>query len=635
MQDTKLTLQQINRIIEPARRAPLSQVYEACLKDNSGSTLRTMRKIDYLKIKELEQLYYDNLSASNCPIDIEWELITEIDDDSIKTTALNAFVQKFATSATAEAKSYMEKASELFEILAVEATIHVDWVKAMQENTMYSYRHFISQHPNSSYHREAESSFRTLKIDLLKAMKDNPCDYSREYVYSFIDSGIFSYDELVVENHLLTDEAYNQILRYPTSSSQIDNLPYMAFEKPISRAGNVDVIFLGAPGSGGKTCLMASLMTLLNQKDFVLRNGNGGEAYAKYLVNIINNDFLPPKTDSYYVQVVDTDLFIGNHTHGVSFIEFAGEQYRDMVSIEDCFASDNLGPTLSSLLGNNNPKILFWAIDLTNNYELCIDDGSFTSIHQDDMFRVVAARLQKDSSFCNKIMGIHVVVTKSDRWERRYAVEDVINKYVYREGLSILNTICHDLRIMGNQNNTVDIIPFSIGKFMIGGTYKFDNTDAKRILEIIREDISDYHKTNRTISSMTSKQIEAIRLGKVSLQQLLEMCLNGDSMITIDNLRVIGYPKIKQLEELYYREMLSPSGSGQFQSIEAEWKMLKSLPFDGQKETLIQKFIQKLYLENTEYARSFRKKVEAYWDELLEENKLQGYIRVYNEESDT
>lgn len=495
-----LTPQQINRIIEPARRAPLSQVYEACLKDNSGSTLSLSRNYDYPKIKELEQLDCDNLSASKCPIGIEWELLTEIDDDSLKRTAIIAFIQKFGTSTTAEAKQYMEKASELLEILAEVKAIHEDWVNAMHENTIVAYKKFITQHPNSRYQSEAEGAIRTLKIDLLKDLEKNPCKYSRDIVYDYISSGLLSYDELVVENHLLTDEAYNQILRYPTFSSQIDNLPESAFEKSISRTGNVDVILLGIPGSGGKTCLMASLMTLLKQEDFVLRNGNGGEAYAKYLANIINNNFLPPKTDCCYVQVVETDLFVGNYPYGVSIIEFAGEQYRDMVSIEDGFASDDLGPTLSYILGNNNPKILFWAIDPTINHEMCIDDGSFTSIHQDDVFRVVAARLQKDSSFCNKVMGIHVVVTKSDKWERRYTVEDVINEYGYREGLSILNTICHDHRIMDYQNNTVDVIPFSIGKFMIGRTYKFDNRDAKRILEIIREDISDYRKTSRTIS---------------------------------------------------------------------------------------------------------------------------------------
>ncbi len=54
---------------------------------------------------------------------------------------------------------------------------------------------------------------------------------------------------------------------------------------------------------------------------------------------------------------------------------------------------------------------------------------------------------------------------------------------------------------------------------------------------------------------MQDTKLTPLTLGKVSLQQLLEMCLNGVSMITIENLRAIGYPKIEQLEELYYREI--------------------------------------------------------------------------------
>lgn len=577
----------------------------------------------------------DNLSASKCPIDIEWELLTEIDDSNLKIKALNAFVQKYVKDCSDEAKQYIEKASELFEFLAEEIVIYEDWVNAMYENTIDAYKNFISQHSNSSYQREAEIALRTLKIDLLKDMKDNPCKYFREDIYHFIDSGIFSYDELVVENHLLTEEAYNQILRYPTFRSQ-EGLPPFPLCNPISRTGNVDILFLGVPGSGGKTSLMASLMSLINNEDFVLNENDGAALYAKYLSDCMNSNFLPSRTGYSDIYVVDTDLYDGHANQGVSIIEFAGEKFRDMAFVEDSFASEDLGPTLSSILKNDNPKILFWAIDPTYHEYIVLDDGTTDyNIDQAEMFKRVSELLYKDNSFCKKIIGIHVVVTKSDKWGRRYPLnEPPVNVFGYREGIAMLNTICHDHKIMDYHNNTVDIIPFSIGKFMIGGTYKFDNKDAKRILEVIRNDISNYRKTNRIITSMTSKQIDAIRSGKVSLLQLLEMCLNGDSMITIENLRAIGYPKIEQLEELYYREMLNPSGSGQFQSIEAEWKMLKSLPFDSRKETLIQEFIQKLYLENTKYARSFRKKAEAYWEELMEGSRTKGIIREYNEELD-
>lgn len=637
MQDTKLTPQQINRIIEPARRAPLSQVYEACLKDNSGSTLRTMRKIDYLKIKELEQLYYDNLSASNCPIDIEWELLTEIDDDNLKTTALNAFVRKFATSATAEAERYMEKASELFGILAEEIAIHEDWVNAMHENTIVAYKNYIAQHPNSRYQSEAEITIRALKKDLLKDMKRNPCGYSREVVHDYIRSGILSYDELVVENHLLTTEAYRHIIRYPSLMEEQTCLPLRNNAIPYSCPGNVDVLFLGVSGSGGKTCLLASLMSLFDDSNFKLKPIEEclDNTYAHYLADYMLTNRLPPATITSYVQVIDTELRVDNNCCGVSFVEFAGEKVAEMAGNDSGdgfsaygFKADD-SSSIEHVFKNDNKKILFFSIDPTNLKSIQIyRDEDWVS--QDALFLMLTKLLGIDECFCRKVIGIHVIVTKKDCWEDKINKHHTLMDLLYGQGyyafISSLNTVCNQHGIAKRNQNTIDIIPFSIGKFLIGGTYKFDNTDAKKILELIREDMSDYCKTNRAISSMTSKQIEAVRSGKVSMQQLMDLCVKGDRNITIDSLRVLGYPKIKQLEEMYYRELLNPSDSGQFQSIEAEWKMLKSLPFDSKKEMMIQDFVQKLYLENTEYARGFRKKVEAYWEELLEENRLKGCI---------
>ena len=341
--------------------------------------------------------------------------------------------------------------------------------------------------------------------------------------------------------------------------------------------------------------------------------------------------------------MIDTELRVDDNCCGVSFVEFAGEKVAEMAGNDsgDGFSAygfkANDSSSIEHIFKNDNKKILFFSIDPTNLKSIQIyRDEDWVS--QDALFLMLTKLLGIDECFCRKVIGIHIIVTKKDCWEDEIKTHHTLMDLLYGQGyyafISSLNTVCNQYGIMKRNQNSVDIISFSIGKFMIGGTYKFDNTDAKKILEIIRKDIYDYRKTNRITTSMTSKQIDAIRSGKVSLQQLLEMCLNSDSMITIANLREIGYPKIKQLEELYYREMLNSSESGQFQSIEAEWKMLKSLPFDGRKETLIQEFIQKLHLENTEYARSFRKKVEAYWDELLEENKLQGKISIYNEESD-
>lgn len=423
----------------------------------------------------------------------DWEDILAFKDDYYKKIVrLNTFIQKYARDTSDIARFYLNNASEALSHCQEAIVLNESWQETMHENTIDAYINFISLHPNSCYQSEAEVAIRTLKIDLIKDMKDNPCKYFREDIYHFIDSGIFSYDELVVENHLLTEEAYTQILRYPTFRSQ-EGLPPFPLCNPISRTGNVDILFLGVPGSGGKTSLMASLMSLINNEDFVLNENDGTALYAKYLSDCMCSNFLPSKTGCSDIYVVDMDLYEEHTKQGVSIIEFAGEKFRDMAFVEDSFASEDLGPTLSSILKNDNPKILFWAIDPTNHKYILLNDGTTDyNIDQAEMFMRVSELLYKDIFFCQKIIGIHVVVTKSDEWGKRYPLnEPPVNVFGYREGIAMLNTICHDHKIMDYQNNTVDIIPFSIGKFMIGGTYKFDNKDAKRILELIRNDISN------------------------------------------------------------------------------------------------------------------------------------------------
>lgn len=54
-------------------------------------------------------------------------------------------------------------------------------------------------------------------------------------------------------------------------------------------------------------------------------------------------------------------------------------------------------------------------------------------------------------------------------------------------------------------NNKVEPIPFSIGKFMMGDTYEFDNSDAKKILKLIEEDISAYNKNKSKLKKIGLK----------------------------------------------------------------------------------------------------------------------------------
>ncbi len=502
MQDKKLTPEQINRILGPAKRAPLSQVYKACIEDGSGSVLRMMRKINYLKIKELEQLYYDNLSASNCPIDIEWELLTEIVDNSLKIKALNAFVQKYARDCSDEAELYMEKASELFGILAEEIAIHKDWVNAMHENTIVAYKNFITQHPNSRYQNEAEITIRTLKKDLLKDMKRNPCGYYREVVHDFIRSGVLSYDELVVKEKLLSKEAFNHIRKYPHLFDEQTSLPIVKPLKiPYSKQGNTDIIFVGVSGSGGKTCLMASLMALLNQRDFLLSTDKDFDnLYAAYLADYMKANRLPPATDQSYVQVVNTLLKVKRREFGVSFIEYAGEQVADMAGNTKDEGFAPITPDIGGIFKNNNRKILFLAIDPTNNKTLQVGCDSEFWVYQSDVYEMLVSLLNKDRRFRETIIGIHIVITKKDLWGKELPYNSNLKDFLFLNGYRVvwenLCDLCKKNEIMQDNNYEPSISAFSIGKFMIGDTYSFDDRDARKIKDLICDDLSNHVERN-------------------------------------------------------------------------------------------------------------------------------------------
>lgn len=495
MQDTKLTPQQINNIL---RRTPLNQVYEACLKDNSGRTLRMMRKFDYLKIKELEQSYYNNLSASRCPIDIEWELLIEIEDNNLKRKALNAFIQKCGPNPTETDKKYMDKAIELMEQLADTEQARIDWIDANQENSIHAYNQFLKEHSHSDYFSEAKRRLDVLKIETIQQMRLKPHYFHREEIYDYITEGVFSYEELVVKEKILSIDAFNHICRYPRLVDEQICLPVSKDRIPHSKEGNTDILFIGTCGSGGKTCLMASIMALLNKTDFKLSSvGDFDNSYAEYLADYMKSNRLPPATDQSYVQVVNTLLKVEGKEFGVSFIEFAGEQIHDMVgnTKEEGFAP--LYPDIGNIFKNNNRKILFLSIDPTSTKPCSVGGNSDFWVYQSDIYEMLVSLLKYDRRFCDKIIGMHLVITKRDLWETKMTEKSNLNGWVHQNGYKVtwesLCNVCKENEIMQANHYTPTISAFYIGKFMIGDTYSFDDRDAKQIKNLICGDLVNYY----------------------------------------------------------------------------------------------------------------------------------------------
>lgn len=346
----------------------------------------------------------------------------------------------------------------------------------------------------------------SVKKDLLDNIKRFPSRYAREEMYDYISYGVLTKEDLVYNNDILTEEAFIHIKKYPRIVYEHQNLPVMN-HKPESKRGNVDILPFGTSGSGGKTCLLAALMTLFDNKEFVLHETPCSE-YARQLSGYMFHSFLPPATLQNYLQVIDTSLRVEECWYGLSFVEFSGESAVHIAELGDrAFAGNSEYYPICRIMNNGNPKVLLLSIDLTNkkNIPLWVDGQEFHQwVPECDIAELWASRLEKDRSFCKKILAIKIIVTKSDVLNVT-TTQQAINALVengYKVFYDRIVELCHKYKIMGFNDFMPEVIPFSIGKFMPGDVFTFDNSDARKLLDSIKRDLDLNHYGKGILSKM-------------------------------------------------------------------------------------------------------------------------------------
>lgn len=478
---------------------PAQKIAQACLDSSSSVTFDDLKRYahGHPKIEEIERYYWECLSEQKTKEELlsDWNNCLSIR----KIETLNAFIAKWHKYPLTEAHRIFESVGNLLDELCEEYHIEKEWQEACSKHDTYIYSKFLTNYPNSKYKDEAEKRIMSLKDDLLLDMKSNPERYCREEMYWYISKGVLTYDDLVVKSKVLDDTAYKHIKIYPSLRDEIGRLPYSPIEVEMPKSNNTDIYSFGTCGSGGKTSLLAAIMTLFDNKNFVLHESYGA-GYARYLSDCMFRNALPPATDTSYIQVINTSLQSENAWHGVSFVEFSGEKAIEIAGDDETmFVSRNIGEDHFKLLNNTNRKILLFAIDLSNKKQFQLyyyDEVDSQYVFQSDIAELWAIRLKKDKEFCKKIVAIKIVVTKKDIWTI-YSSQQAINTIIengYKVFYDTIVDICHEHKIMEYNNFMPEVIPFSIGKFMPGDLYNFDDSDAKILLDSIRRDLDNNHK---------------------------------------------------------------------------------------------------------------------------------------------
>lgn len=362
--------------------------------------------------------------------------------------------------------------------------------------------------------------FEMNKYEIIDSIRANCFWCDRDRAYEYISSGFFTEYELVNKYKLLTRSAFQHILKYPSSIDELDPFP-ISHNEPLDNIiqGNIDILFFGVCGSGGKTCLLASLMSLVGESsDFLYQeyhnNKECDNTYGPYLANYMKTNRRPPRTSSLEIHVVNTLLECDGKYQGVSFIEFAGEQVHGLAgnSIQEGMSEGNISPGMSKIFNSHNKKIIFFALDPTNLHNIQIieptvdHDGLW--VNQSDVLSCVISQIKNNPKFIRNIIGFHCIMTKSDTWLNG-SLNSCIKKAVDLSDANGLFLQIDELSKIYNLNPHINgntgPIPFTIGKFMMGDTYEFDDSDARKLLKIIKEDVTAYNMRKSKLKNLSLK----------------------------------------------------------------------------------------------------------------------------------
>ena len=372
-----------------------------------------------------------------------------------------------------------------------------------------------------------------VKAWLREDMKKNPSRYTRKDVIDLTthDSTafvLFTPDELNNEGILPKD-----FYLYIASHSSVDmdrntdeaTLPRETYFD--SLPDTTDVFFFGVPGSG-KTTVLSSLVAMTSKFENIRfklndRGAHVGYNYATILKGYIEKNVFPTSTmerfdsragvtdtdtDDSFIQIIDAEILedsprAGLLTHKISLIDMPGERTLKFAGSPGGVSSldEYLGQGTSELFFNTNNKIIFFVLDSQENasYKVRYND-QIISVSADMALSSVVSLLKSIPEVAEKIVAIHVILTKSDLIKpciNETTVEKSLQKY---ESFKLsLQELCdaslNDINI--HCGHTPYVFPFTLGQVFPGNMVKPKPYEAGKILQVITENTYSIRKNNK------------------------------------------------------------------------------------------------------------------------------------------
>lgn len=421
--------------------------------------------------------------------------LDELDDLMWKNTldvmgsyALNRYLSDWpAGQHAAEAQNYMSHFGE--------------WEKVRRSGDIFMVDDYRDNNPDSPFKAEVNALYYKLRDEELVKMKENPTYYDKDELEQFLNAGIFTKWELIDEG-LMTEDSWKKMHYDCTLLPDIQDL-MIANPNVQTAQDSTDVFFFGAPGAGGKTCLLMSLAGN-NGKGYFMKTTDNAGKYAAELSQFYKEGQLPGRTFSSYWAAIETVIQTENSNHKVNFVEMSGEEFLLHITEDPEVSFENIDTPICKLLRNENRKIFFLHFDPTmeklkmNVMELIRDsNGDIVEdrlikryIYEETVLSMFLSKMlaPENAQIMRHVDAIHILVPKADMLGERPQREEKAKMIIEQRYQSLREGIRHCCKHYEIRNEP-EIIPFSIGRFYLGPVFDPDPTDTLSLIDVIKDDI--------------------------------------------------------------------------------------------------------------------------------------------------
>lgn len=472
-------------------RNKISEIEAQRIAEGSQREQNEWESLDLFNISSL--IYYlDKYPNTNHRSEIDdavWGLVSTSPSPS---RSINDYLSYFPTgNHSTEAKKALQE--------------YESWQTIKSNRDLMEVYDYTQSHGDSPFLREAKTLLFELKEIEIAKMKHLASNYPADTLLQYLSVGVFSDRELI--NNGVVTKVSLEILN--NLDSVRNGLPNIVDEIQDCRRecaeGRTDVFLFGIP-STGKSCI---LMGLIGSSAIDVSYVKAGGPYAAALQQYLDAGFTIGQTPADFVATLEAEIPNGNQTHFVNLVEMAGEDFAFKLAHnpDGQISFKDMGAGAPELLSNNNRKAFFLIVDPTarvvtfnrmisntddegNEHKSLIRSNVNQQITLKRMVDLFA--LPENASIMEKVDSIHIIVTKADMCGNESERDDkafglFMNQY--RSIIRPLANICEKYGINVATNGFPKLYTFSLGKFYVGGIYQYDETDANKLVNVIKGNV--------------------------------------------------------------------------------------------------------------------------------------------------